>query len=700
MAVRHDVENLIRRGNIFYWRARIPASFKRCRAGSRLSLSLHCSDHKKAQTIGRKLNMLLAELKMNSKEAMSTTREQLQKLCEHERDNLLSHLEDVAIVARRNGRTKDIEELEHDLESGWAYKLLEMYGIRLMLTLDDGCNGRTYLLANGVPASHIPAIAHIYREQRHVSNGRSFQDGVYKMMAQFGIEETGINHEKAMKAFFKGRAEALLDIDDRHPLAERRQSEFFGGSRLETAATSKAPAEVKLTPLVVETLHEPQAPPIAASEPVEPEEIRFLDLTPKPAQTPAFVEVPEKPLRVVMVADLESECEKLIANKGKSWEKASANDARALVRMLKSVLEEHNVEHSGQIEQFHLGQLRQHLNEIPIHWGKSARMRAMSAPELRAEGKKLREQAEEEGKEATVGLSVGTIRKHFSNLQSFMTHIRGHGFQLADWTFDGLRPKKQPLGSIRAEQFKPTPSDLEPIFSTPIYTGSLDDRRGRGKPGSLVYHDGIYFLPILYTYLGARRKELAGLALDDLAEDEAGLVIRLRSNQFRRLKNEQSKRILPVPDEMIRLGFVDYCTALSKLGYEAVFPDLFSDQTTNDPGDRFYDVFGPIMKKALGDNMWDRAIHALRHGMADTLKQAGVPTEVIDDIAGRLSDGSETNTRYTNPAGLPLMRDALSKYPIITAGIEPQPIQLLPWVQQKLPPPWARKPKNEARRRK
>ena len=27
MAVRHEVENLIRRGNIFYWRARVPAAF-------------------------------------------------------------------------------------------------------------------------------------------------------------------------------------------------------------------------------------------------------------------------------------------------------------------------------------------------------------------------------------------------------------------------------------------------------------------------------------------------------------------------------------------------------------------------------------------------------------------------------------------------------------------------------------------------
>ncbi|WEJ10752.1 hypothetical protein N0Q90_06205 [Sinorhizobium sp. M103] len=88
MAVRHDVENLIRRGNIFYWRARVPMSFARCRPGSRLSLNLHCSDHKKAQAIGRKLNMLMAELKLKQKEPMS--KEQFQKLCAHERDGALS----------------------------------------------------------------------------------------------------------------------------------------------------------------------------------------------------------------------------------------------------------------------------------------------------------------------------------------------------------------------------------------------------------------------------------------------------------------------------------------------------------------------------------------------------------------------------------------------------------------------------------
>ncbi|NTI43445.1 hypothetical protein [Rhizobium rhizogenes] len=45
---------------------------------------------------------------------------QLQKLCEHERDVMFLHLEDVSIAARRYGCPADIEELELDLENGWA----------------------------------------------------------------------------------------------------------------------------------------------------------------------------------------------------------------------------------------------------------------------------------------------------------------------------------------------------------------------------------------------------------------------------------------------------------------------------------------------------------------------------------------------------------------------------------------------------
>lgn len=696
MAVRHEVENLIRRGNIFYWRARVPAAFIHCRPGSRLSLSLHCSDHRKAQIIGRKLNTRLAELKLNSKETMS--KQQLQKLFEHERDKELERLDDISTIAKRNGRGGNVEEMELDLEAGWAYQLLAKFGTRVDLSLENDCAGLTYLLKNGVPASHVDAIRANYRGELTVARSPGFEDGIRRLIYQFEIDDTAANRQRAMSKIFEGRAAALLDIEERHELVDKSQSEFTGGGRavaptaeVKAADTPTQGSDSATTPPIVES---PSASALTAA-PDDPK-ITYLDL-PQPSATrkKAASKASEAGQRVVAVSDFEQECDKLIANMGDEWTAETARDAKALVRMFQAVLVEHGVDHSGQIEQYHLGMLRQHFNDIPTDWGRSSRMRVMSAPELRAKGNEMRQAAEASGTKPKVGLAAATIRKHFGNLSHFLKHLKGHGFEIEGWTFDGLRPRKPKAGDIRQRQYKPKPQDIIPIFSSPVYVGSQDHLRGRRrKAGTQVFHDSLYFLPILLTYLGPRRKEFAGLHVDDIAKDEEGYVIILRTNETRRLKTTQSQRLLPLPDELVRLGFIEYVQAIKKLGYVQLFPDLFSDKTNNDPGNRFYDTFVPVMQGALGEKMWGRAIHALRHGMADTLKQAGVPTEVIDDISGRLSEGSETNTRYTNPAGLPLMRSALKHYPVITSGVERQPLHLLPWIENKQPPPWARKGKK------
>lgn len=49
------------------------------------------------------------------------------------------------------------------------------------------------------------------------------------LMKQFGIEVHPLNQERAMQAYFSGRATALLDVDQRHFLANRSLSEFTDG---------------------------------------------------------------------------------------------------------------------------------------------------------------------------------------------------------------------------------------------------------------------------------------------------------------------------------------------------------------------------------------------------------------------------------------------------------------------------------------
>lgn len=70
---------------------------------------------------------------------------QLQKLFEHERDKELERLDDINTLARRNGRGGNIEEMELDLEAGWACQLLAKFGTRVDLSLENDCAGLTYL---------------------------------------------------------------------------------------------------------------------------------------------------------------------------------------------------------------------------------------------------------------------------------------------------------------------------------------------------------------------------------------------------------------------------------------------------------------------------------------------------------------------------------------------------------------------------
>jgi len=177
--------------------------------------------------------------------------------------------------------------------------------------------------------------------------------------------------------------------------------------------------------------------------------------------------------------------------------------------------------------------------------------------------------------------------------------------------------------------------------------------------------------------------------------------IKIRKNELRGLKNLQSVRDLPVPDELIRLGFIDYAKRLKKLGHRCLFPELVAPRRKNDTGDRFYKSFVPLLKAetGLGDQLWGRAIHALRHGFSNTLKQKGIEMSIMEDITGHLGR-TEGETRYTNIASLTVMKKTIDVYPVITGHLQPQPLRLLPYVEAKEPAPWFRKEKEQPSRRR
>jgi hypothetical protein len=85
----------------------------------------------------------------------------------------------------------------------------------------------------------------------------------------------------------------------------------------------------------------------------------------------------------------------------------------------------------------------------------------------------------------------------------------------------------------------------------------------------------------------------------------------------------------------------------------------------------------------------------MRHQFGNNLKQARVTLEERADLLGHAGSG-ETGERYCDADDLQRSYETILKLPAVTAHLVPQPIQLLPWVQCKLNPPFSQATRSKS----
>jgi integrase len=204
------------------------------------------------------------------------------------------------------------------------------------------------------------------------------------------------------------------------------------------------------------------------------------------------------------------------------------------------------------------------------------------------------------------------------------------------------------------------------------------------EAGDMVFHRAAYFGPMLAHYQGMRRDEFCGLAVDDVIHVHKDFpYIHVGPNSIRRVKNLQSVRNLALHPELIRLGFLDYVDEMRLLGYERLFPDLYSAYTKSPVGDRYYDELLPLIKQQ------QLTPHQMRHYFGNTLKQKGVRAEHRADLLGH-GGGDETTERYCEAIELEIQLGHLAKIPAVTADLILHSITPIPWVGKGEGAPWSR----------
>ncbi|MCJ8339765.1 MAG: site-specific integrase [Pseudomonadales bacterium] len=219
---------------------------------------------------------------------------------------------------------------------------------------------------------------------------------------------------------------------------------------------------------------------------------------------------------------------------------------------------------------------------------------------------------------------------------------------------DGLKvivPKRQ---QSRQKRRSWTTEELNQLFNSPLYTGCKHERR-RSEPGDLIIKDHLYWLPILALYTGARAEELCQLRKEDIKIADGIYYldikeeINIKGELTQRLKNQSSKRQVPLHHLILELGFVSWIEkhqhpmlfAIESIGADKKWSSAFSR------------VFGRY-KRAIGIDDAGVVFHSFRHCFLNQFKQANADQSLVRQLVGHteqsLSLGRYTEKYHINKA--------------------------------------------------
>ena len=356
------------------------------------------------------------------------------------------------------------------------------------------------------------------------------------------------------------------------------------------------------------------------------------------------------------------------------------------------------------LQQTHVGALMTLMDQLPSRWG---RKKEEKAGGIAASLKRAALQPAQE-----VGVSATTKAKHLT----YFATLLEHGPDYVAIPQLNLAPSQKKIAAALEQQSEDysrvpwTGDEIARLLNTPPFTGCAGAKRSdRYLPGTNMYHDSAYWMPLMLIQNGGRSSELGGLALDDIFEDALIPYIWIRVNKFRGLKNGASERKVPIPPELLRLGFRDFVAAVRQAAarnpnIKCLFPDLLPKTDKADFASNYMKGFEILrecafpegtsaLRKIRGANK-DKDVHCFRHTFVTELYYGGVNEAIIQSLIGHCTDLSDmipelrqrtpnknnTTRGYRGQPALEIVLPAFEKISKFTSHLAPFKIELNPLI--------------------
>ena len=227
-------------------------------------------------------------------------------------------------------------------------------------------------------------------------------------------------------------------------------------------------------------------------------------------------------------------------------------------------------------------------------------------------------------------ISTTTVNNILGYVSSFMKWSRINGFVEVNF-FEGMKLKKQIRQRDERDRF--TEKEIKKIFQKHNYIEFTEVENHK-------YSN--YWTPLISVFSGMRLNEICSLYLDNIIQDKVNgrkkiwcfNILEEPDRPDKHLKTLSSKRVVPIHDTLIDLGFLEFVELLKKrhTNRQRLFQELKYGEGSYIRNVSYF--FNKKYLNLLGLKTDKKNFHSIRHTVVDHLKQRLVDISFINELVG------------------------------------------------------------------
>ena len=256
-------------------------------------------------------------------------------------------------------------------------------------------------------------------------------------------------------------------------------------------------------------------------------------------------------------------------------------------------------------------------------------------------------------------MTTATINnKYLSNIRAFFEWAVSNG-RTRHKTSPAAELSVQVRETDKGDRLPFSIPDLQKLFDAPLFAGCQSDKRVH-TPGKIMVRDHRFWAPLLALFAGLRLNEIGQLTVDDVRlhngllhlhvtttldkEDREGTrerdacaersgPTRGRRGKRKQIKTKNARRLIPIHEELVKMGFLDLVQGCIDRGHKRLFPEW---QKSKDGyySSRYSRFFNQQLLPPLKLKTPELVFHSLRHNFKDALRNAAIAPETQNRAIG------------------------------------------------------------------